>query len=160
MPRRIAARGFTYIELAITVAIIALLATVALPLAELAVQRTKEQELRTALRQIREAIDGYKQAVDDGRIPKKVDESGYPKSLDQLYQGVDDIKNPNKAKMYFMRRLPRDPFHSDGSVRPEDTWGKRTYSSPPDDPRDGPDVYDVYSLAPGTGLNGVPYKEW
>ncbi len=153
-------RGFTLIELLVTVAIVGLLATLALPMTELAVQRSKEQELRSALREIRTAIDAYKKAWDEGRIQKTVDDSGYPKTLDVLAEGVEDFKSPKRTKMYFLRRVPRDPLVSDGRSAAADTWGKRSYKSPPDEPQEGDDVYDVYSLSKGVGLNRVPYREW
>jgi general secretion pathway protein G len=153
-------KGFTLIELVITVAIIAVLASVALPLNELTVQRAKEQDLRRALREIRVALDAYKQASDEGRIVKRVGESGYPKRLEDLMEGIEDQKSARKDKMYFLRRIPRDPFAADENVGPADSWGKRAYASPPDDPKDGDDVFDVYTLAPGKGLNGRPYREW
>lgn len=153
-------KGFTLIELVITVAIVAILATVALPLTSVTVQRSKEQELRTSLRQIREAIDAYKQAVDDKRIIKAADESGYPKTLELLVEGVVDAKSPNKEKIYFLRRIPRDPLSKNSAATASETWGKRSYKSSPDDPQEGEDVYDVYSLASGTGLNGIAYREW
>ena len=153
-------RGFTLIELVITVAIVALLASIALPVSELAVQRTKEQELRRTLRQVREAIDAYKQASDEGRIRKSIGDSGYPKKLEELAEGVEDQKNPKKDKIYFLRRIPRDPLATDPTLSAAATWGKRSYASPPDDPREGDDVFDVFSLATGTGINGRPYKEW
>lgn len=152
--------GFTLIELVITVAIVALLASIALPMAEVTVQRSKEQELRSTLRQIREALDAYKQAGDEGRIVRKVGESGYPKSLEVLVNGVEDAKSPDKTKIYFLRRIPRDPFFKDPNAPPQDTWGKRSYASPPDDPREGDDVFDIYTLMSGTGLNGIPYRQW
>jgi general secretion pathway protein G len=155
-----AAQGFTLIELVITVAIVALLASVALPLNELTVQRGKEQDLRRSLRDIRGALDAYKQASDEGRIIKNVGESGYPKRLEDLVAGVEDQKNPGKARIYFLRRMPRDPFATDESLKAADTWGRRAYSSPPDSPAEGDDVFDVYTLAPGIGLNGRPYREW
>jgi len=151
--------GFTLIELIITVAIVAILASAALPLTQITVQRAKEQELRASLRQIREAIDAYKQAADEGRVSRKADESGYPPVLVALASGVEDIKSPQKKMIYFLRRVPRDPF-APGELSAAETWGKRSYASPPDDPEEGEDVFDVYSKADGVGLNGVPYKEW
>jgi general secretion pathway protein G len=156
----VAARGFTLIELIITVAIVALLASVALPVSELAVQRTKEQELRRTLRQIREAIDVYKQASDEGRIRKSVGDSGYPRKLEELAEGIDDQKSPKKEKIYFLRRVPRDPFNTDPTLSAAASWGKRSYASPPDDPKEGEDVFDVFSLAPGKGINGQLYRDW
>ena len=153
-------RGFTLIELTITVAIVALLAAGAMPLASVTMQRAKESELRTALRHLREAIDAYKQAVDEGRVARRAGDSGYPRTLDVLVDGVEDLKDPKKAKIYFLRRLPRDPMTADPALAPAATWGLRSYASPPDEPRSGDDVYDVYSRASGVGLNGVRYREW
>jgi len=147
-------------ELLVTVAIVGLMASIALPMTQLAVQRSKEQELRIALRDIRTAIDAYRKAWDEGRILKGVDDSGYPKSLEILVEGVDDVKSPKRSRIYFLRRLPRDPMSPDNRSAAAETWGKRSYKSPPDDPQEGEDVYDVYSLSNRTGLNGVPYREW
>jgi general secretion pathway protein G len=152
--------GFTLIELVITVAIIGLLASAAFPLTSMAIQREKESELRAALREIRSAIDAYKDAAEQGRITVQADKSGYPAELRLLYQGVEDASRPDKALIYFMRRLPRDPFFPDGTAPAEETWGLRSYASPPESPQPGDDVYDVYSLSTGKSLNGVPYHDW
>jgi len=154
------ARGFTLIELVITVAIVGLLATAAFPLAEMAARRTKEQDLRLALREIRDALDDYKAAFDEGRIAQEVGESGYPPDLDTLVAGVEDAKSPESTTIYFLRRIPRDPFYPDATAKASETWGLRSYASPPEDPQPGDDVYDVYSLSTGTGLNGVAYRDW
>lgn len=152
--------GFTLIELLVTVAIVAVLASVALPLSELAVQRAKEQDLRRSLREIREALDAHKQAFDDGRIARRAGDSGYPKRLQDLVTGIEDQRSPRKERIYFLRRIPRDPFASDASLEAAATWGKRSYRSPPDEPREGDDVFDVFSLSTATGINGRPLKEW
>ena len=147
------ANGFTLIELLVTVTILALLASVALPLAEVTVQRNKEQDLRHTLREIREAIDAYKRASDDGRIERKADASGYPPTLAALVEGVKDQRKTDGTKLYFLRRVPPDPMTGED-------WGLRSYASPADDPQPGDDVYDVYSRSDETGLNGIPYREW
>src|SRR6185295_5511836 len=115
-------KGFTLIELLITVAILALLASVALPLAEVTVQRGKEQELRRALREIREAIDAYKRAGDDGAIDKPADKTGYPPNLAALVEGAVDKRDPKGARIYFLRRVPGDPFT-------QEPWALRSYAS-------------------------------
>ena len=145
--------GFTIIELVITVAILGLLASVALPLAEVTLQRNKEQELRRSLREIREAIDAYKRATDEGAIDKPLDKTGYPPTLAVLVEGAVDKRDPKGKRIYFLRRVPADPVSGE-------PWGLRSYASPPDAPKDGDDVFDVYSKSADTGLNGVPYKEW
>jgi len=152
--------GFTLIELVVTVAIVGILASAVIPLGQLNVKRIKEAELRAALRDIRSALDAYKKAVDEGRVEKAVDASGYPPSLEILVQGVPDIRDPKKRPMHFLRRLPRDPMYPDPAASPQETWGKRSYESPPDAPREGADVYDIYSLSRESGLNGLSYQAW
>lgn len=153
-------RGFTLIELLITAAIVAILASVALPLSEISVQRAKEKELRRALLEIREALDAHKRASDEGRIARAADQSGYPPSLAALVEGVPEAKNASGAKLYLLRRIPRDPFYSGPPVSAEQTWGLRSYLTPPENPQPGKDVFDIYSLSTEKGLNGTPYKEW
>lgn len=159
MIRRRAA-GFTFVELMMTLAIMGVLVMVAVPMAQVAVQRDKERELRSALLQIREALDAYKRASDQGRLVQKLGESGYPKTLDDLVDGVPDQRSPTKQNIYFLRALPRDPMVADASLKPAETWALRSYASPPDDPAEGEDVFDVHSKSGRQGLNGVPYKQW
>lgn len=130
-----------------------------MPLSELSRQRAKEQELRQSLREIRMAIDAYKQAADEGRVARSLDQSGYPLRLSVLAEGVADVKSPVPRKIYFLRRIPQDPF-AEAAIDAETSWGQRSYDSPPDRPRSGRDVFDVYSLSDRVGLNGVPYREW
>ena len=152
--------GFSLVELTVVVAIMAVLASSAVPLYELHVKREKEQELRVGLRQVREALDAYKRAIQEGRIARKADESEYPRKLEDLVTGIPDIKDPEKRKIYFLRRLPRDPMSEDESLSAAETWGKRAYESPPDNPQEGDDVFDVFSRSQNIGLNGIPYDKW
>jgi general secretion pathway protein G len=154
------ARGFTLIELVVTLAILGLLTGAAMPLVKLTVQREKESELHQSLRVLRRAIDTYKDAADAGRIRMELGDSGFPPNLQTLVDGVEDIQSEQKVKIYFLRRVPRDPFFPDPTVAPADTWGLRSSKSPPTDPQAGDDVFDVYSLAQGNGLNGIAYHEW
>lgn len=153
-------RGFSFIELMATLAIMAALLLIAIPSARMATQRHRETELRSALAQIRNAIDQYKKATEQGKILLKSGESGYPPDLAVLAEGVEDASTPDRRKIYFLRRLPADPFHAGSADSPEATWGLRSYESPPDDPSAGDDVFDIYSTSSGIGLNGVAYRDW
>ncbi|BAU76671.1 type II secretion system protein [Metapseudomonas furukawaii] len=151
--------AFSLIELVIAMAILGLLASMAAPLAETVIRRGKEQELKAALYQIRDAIDAYKLAADAGHIEKSAAGSGYPASLQVLVDGVRDVRSAKGERLYFLRRIPRDPF-ADARLEPAETWGLRAYGSPANDPRPGSDVFDVHSQARGNGLDGTPYREW
>jgi general secretion pathway protein G len=161
-------RGFTLIELVVTLALVGVMALVAVPLYEVTAIRMKEAELRTSLRQIRTALDAYKDAADAGKIKKEPDESGYPPSLKVLVEGVDAAQSQTNvttstngpSRLMFLRQLPRDPFTPDASLPPEEQWDTRSYGSPPSDPQPGKDVYDVMSKSTAVGSNGVAYKDW
>lgn len=151
-------KGYTFVEMIVVVGIIGVLAAMLIPLAEMNVQRDKERELRVALHQIRRAIDEYHQAVLIGQIAVPAGASAYPRSLQVLVDGTPDARVPGKV-IYFLRKIPRDPF-ADHSLPAEATWQLRSYASPPDRPQPGLDVYDVVSRSAGMGMNGVPLREW
>jgi general secretion pathway protein G len=161
-------RGFTLVELLVSLALVGLLASVALPSYEMVSLRLKESELRSALRSIRTALDAYKAASDAGTIPKVAGGSGYPPSLDVLERGVEvgtpgavtAEGTPDVRRLVFIRRVPRDPFHPDPTVPAISTWTTRAYGTPPDQPAPGPDIFDVASSSPRLGINGIPYAQW
>lgn len=153
------ARGFTLIEMLVVLAMLGVLASAARPLLELSVQRSREHELRQALRQLRDGIDAYKRAADAGHILQSPEDSGYPPRLQLLVEGVRDAKSPAERRLYFLRRLPRDPF-APADLPAADTWGLRAHDSPPDEPRAGKDVFDVFSRSERRALDGSLLKEW
>lgn len=152
-------RGFTLIEMLVVLALMGILASAARPLLELSVQRSREHELRQALRTVRTALDAYKKAVEQGAVAKNSDDSGYPPSLTVLVAGVPDAKAADGKKIYFLRRLPRDPF-ADAALTPAETWGLRSADSPPEEPRPGRDVFDIYSRSERRALDGTKYRDW
>lgn len=162
MPLRVPVRrrGFTLVEILVAMTIVLIIGAMVTPMIIAAVKREKEQTLRTSLRQIRQAIDDYKQAGDEGRIERRPGDSGYPRSLAVLVTGVPDRLDPKQRRMYFLRKVPRDPFSANDTLSAEDTWGKRSYASPPDRPEPGDDVYDVFSQSTAVGTNGIPYRQW
>jgi general secretion pathway protein G len=151
--------GFSLVELLAVVAILSILASIGLPLMELSARRNQEEDLRRSLREIREALDQYKLMADRGRISQLAGASGYPPNLEVLSQGVIDAQSPHGAKLYFLRAIPRDPMAPSGLPSAE-SWALRSYSSPPDNPQAGEDVFDVHSKSGQVGLNGVAYSEW
>ena len=152
--------GFTLIEMMVTLAIISVLATLVVPVAQIGVQRAKEQELRVVLKEIRNAIDAYKQASDEGRIERSSTSTGYPATLQILVDGVDDRQKSKGQKIRFLRKLPRDPLFPDKSVDASQTWALRSYASEAGEPKEGADVYDIASRSSALGLNGIAYKDW
>ncbi len=153
-------RGFTLIEMLAVVAIVGVLASAAQPLLLWVHKRDKEYELRHALRTLRGALDDYHRAVREGRIRVPPGDNGYPRDLRQLVDGVPLAGQPDESRrLYFLRRLPRDPL-ADPSLPPEQTWGLRAYDSPPQDPRPGADVYDVFSRSEARAIDGSRYRDW
>jgi general secretion pathway protein G len=151
---RVSEQGFTLIELIAAITILLLLTTIALPLARVQVQRTRETELRRDLRMMREAIDRYKDMSDHGMIPVKADTFGYPPDLKILVEGVA-VKGTATAKYKFLRKIPVDPMTGSAD------WGMRSMQDDADSRSwGGQNVFDVYSKSPGTGLDGVAYADW
>jgi general secretion pathway protein G len=151
--------GFTFVELLVVTALVAILASAIMPLARVASQREREIELRRALREIRTAIDHYKDAADAGQIPPtsiRTGSEGYPPDLQTLVVGVDSAGDANTShKLKFLRRIPIDPMTGNAD------WGQRAYEDKPDSKSwGGQDVFDVYSKSEGTGLDGTKYADW
>ncbi|MGY2287810.1 prepilin-type N-terminal cleavage/methylation domain-containing protein [Pseudomonas gingeri] len=157
--RRPSAAGFTLIELLLALALLATLATVAYPLTALMGKRERELDLQRSLREIRRAIDAYKEAVDDGRIDKGTG-NGYPPSLETLIEGIVDKSDPSGGKIFFLRRIPRDPVCECPDLPAEKTWRLRSYKSTAESPAEGEDVFDISSTSQREGLNGTPYNQW
>ena len=146
--------GFTLLEMLVTVTVLMILASAVIPMARNGIRRERELELRRDLREMRLAIDTYKNQVDQQKIKAPPPENnGYPESLEILVEGQTMMGKT--TKMRFLRRIPVDPFTGKAE------WGLRSIT---DDPTStgwgGGNVYDVYSLAPGTGSNEIPYREW
>lgn len=169
-------RGFTLIEMLVVLLIVGILASAAMPLAELNKRREQEAELRGALRTIRAALDEYRAdclpTAQGGRGVIKCDAgagrlTGYPPSLEALVKGAEDssivgsgsARAGTERRRYYLRRIPRDPF-AEPHLPPEQTWGLRSYDSPPDAPAPGADVFDVHSLSEGTAMDGTFYRDW
>jgi len=153
-PWRAPTAAFTFVELMASITIILLLTTLALPLARVQIQRTKEVELRRKLREIRDAIDHYKDFADRGMMPVKADTFGYPPDLQTLVEGVT-LKGTATAKYKFLRKIPVDPM----TETPE--WGMRSMQDDADSRSwGGENVFDVYSKSDATALDGTKYSDW
>ena len=151
--------GFTLIEMMVVLAILGMLGAAARPLLELQVQRGKERELREALRSVRASIDNYRQAALTGQVARSPGDSGFPPNLETLIKGVPDMRSATNQRIYFLRRMPRDPF-ADPALPATETWAPRSADSPPDDPRPGRDVFDVASTSQRKALDGSVYRDW
>ena len=151
MLRRHRERGLTLVELIVAIAILAILAGAAVPLARTTVRRSKERELRRDLWEMRDAVDRYKDAADRGAFQIKVGTEGYPPDLETLVKGIDS----NGKKLRFLRRIPVDPMTGNTE------WGMRSMQDEPDSTSwGGQNVFDVYTKAQGTALDGTKYSEW
>ncbi|SEL20205.1 general secretion pathway protein G [Kosakonia sacchari] len=153
-------RGFTLIEMMVCLALLATLASAAIPIYQRQEQQRNEEELRVALRDIRSAIDRYGQLVEEGIIEKDADMTNWPASLDLLVDGVVNKKSPNKEKIYLLRRIPRDPFCDCDGRKNTETWRVRASTQAPGETTGGKDVWDVSSTSSQPGLNGIPYAQW
>ena len=144
-------RGLTLVELIVTIAVLAILAAGAAPIARFKVKRDKERELRYDLWTMRDAIDKYKDAADKGAFQTKVDSQNYPPDLETLVNGVD----VQGKKLKFLRRIPVDPMTGKAE------WGLRSMQDDPDSTSfGGQSVFDVYSKSQGTALDGTKYATW
>jgi general secretion pathway protein G len=154
--------GFTLIEITVALAVMSVLMLGVVPIYQAEQLRAKEKELRLSLIQIRLALDDYKRAADEGRIAKPAGTNGYPTSLDSLVSGAQKAGTPQKEWIYFVRRLPRDPFAAPelASLPAASTWDTRASNTPPDAPAAGVDVFDVFSKSKRIGLNEIPYNKW
>jgi general secretion pathway protein G len=152
-------KGFTLVEMLVTLTIVSILALAILPLAKTAVKREKEITLRRNLRMMREAIDAYKKLADEKAFEFEEDTEGYPPELEILVEGIEatiEVDGQEVTKLVkFLRRIPKDPMTNSFD------WGLRSYQDDPDsDIWGGENVYDVYTKSPGTALDGSKYKDW
>jgi general secretion pathway protein G len=154
----ISQRGFTFIELVVVTAILLILSSTVLPLAQITAQRQREVELRRDLREMRTAIDKFKDAYDRGLIARtQVDagSEGYPPDLETLVEGVNLANDASGRKLKFLRRVPQDPMTKTTE------WGLRSYQDEPDSTSwGGENVFDVYTTSTGTAIDGTNYRDW
>ena len=150
--------GYSFIELLVVTAVMFILASAVMPLAQVTAQRQREVELRASLRQMRTAIDKFKDAVDTGQIPTtelRPENQGYPSDLDTLVEGVARTNDATGTKLKFLRRVPIDPMTNSNE------WGLRSFQDKPDSTSwGGQNVFDVYTKSDGTALDGTKYRDW
>jgi general secretion pathway protein G len=152
------AKGFTFVEILVVSTLLIILASAIMPLAKVTMQRQREAELRRALRDMRTAIDKFKDAADAGMIGAmdlKTGAEGYPADLETLVEGVSVVNDQSGRKLKFLRRIPIDPMTNSSE------WGMRSYQDKPDSTSwGGQNVFDVYTKAQGTALDGTKYRDW
>jgi general secretion pathway protein G len=147
--------GYTLTELVVVCVILGTLSTVLYPTAKFTVQRYKEEQLRLALRELRNAIDEYKRYSDAQLLPIELGTDGYPSELEQLLEAQQLVGQGPDVVKRFLRRIPVDPMTG------ETEWGLRSYQDDWDtESWGGENVFDVFSLSDGVGLDGVPYRFW
>lgn len=153
--------GFTFVEVLVSLVLLALLASVVIPVSDLVSRHAKERELKNSLLEIRKALDAYKEATEKNEIPKAYQtKSGYPPNL-KILEGIPLEENKQRENYRrFIRKIPLDPFATEKNILPENSWGKRSYFSEASAPQTGEDVYDIYSLSDQIGTNGIAYREW
>jgi general secretion pathway protein G len=164
--------GVTLLELLVTLTIVMVLASVALPLTRVSAKRSHEVELRQHLRIMRAAIDLFKMEWNrDGDVligPLCVKNKlsckdvtsiyGYPKSLDMLL-GVkltsEEATIRGTPIRRYLRSLPLDPITGKAD------WQIRCYKDVPNTMSwCGDDVYDVMTTSQETALDGTKYRDW
>lgn len=153
-------RGFTIVELLVVMAILGILSVAIMPLSEMLVISQKERELKQALWEIRGAIDEYKKVVTSVDNAVQNSSAGYPPNLQILVDGITHPKPEASGRhVYFLRTMPRDPF-ADKALPADKTWRLRSFTSPPEKPEPGAEVFDVHSSSDAEALDGSRYAKW
>jgi len=151
-------QGYTFVEVVVVTAILLILASAVMPLAQVTSQRQREAELHRGLREIRTALDRFKDAVDSGQIAQSELEpgnEGYPPDLETLVEGISAANDASGRKLKYLRRIPIDPMTN------RTDWGLRSYQDKPESTSWGrQNVFDVYSKSEATALDGTKYKDW
>jgi general secretion pathway protein G len=166
MTRSRAQRGASFLELLVTAAVLAVLATAVIPLVRWEEKRRREDHLKVTLQTLRAAIDQYNKYMREGLIqPQDVEQcviagaldTCWPLTLEELVEGVQvgDLHSTETKTLKFLQRIPIDPF----TERAE--WGVRSFQDDWDATSwGGENVYDVYSLSPMRALDGTYYRDW
>jgi len=151
-------QGYTFIEVIVVTAILLILASAVMPLAQVTSQRQREAELHRSLRELRTAVDKFKDAVDTGQIAQSELEpgnEGYPPDLETLVEGINAANDASGRKLKYLRRIPIDPMTNSMD------WGLRSYQDKPDSTSwGGKNVFDIYTKSTATALDGTKYRDW